>query len=88
MWAYLAAYKAPHDDEQAQRARVHVTYPIVADRAIGLGELPTTRLQRALARSGVDGAGGPRVAELRLWTGCSCGRTGAGSRSLTARCST
>jgi membrane-associated phospholipid phosphatase len=56
MWAYLAAYKAPHDDEQAQAARVHIDYPIDIDRALGLGELPTLRLQRALAR--VDAGSG------------------------------
>ena len=36
----------------AQAQRVHIDYPIVADRALGLGELPTLRLQRALARRG------------------------------------
>jgi membrane-associated phospholipid phosphatase len=56
MWAYLAAYKTPHDDEEAQAARVHIDYPIDIDRALGLGELPTLRLQRALAR--VDAASG------------------------------
>jgi membrane-associated phospholipid phosphatase len=50
MWAYIAAYKTPHDDRQAQAARVHVEYPIDIDRAIGFGELPTLRLQRGLAR--------------------------------------
>jgi hypothetical protein len=50
MWAYLAAYKAPHDDEDAQEQRVLVDYPIAVDRALGLGELPTVRLQRRLAR--------------------------------------
>ena len=50
MWAYLAAYKAPHDDGPAQAKRVHVDYPIDVDRVIGLGELPTVRLQRRLAR--------------------------------------
>ena len=50
MWAYLAAYKSPHDDEQAQRERVLVGYPIAIDRIIGFGELPTVRLQRRLAR--------------------------------------
>jgi membrane-associated phospholipid phosphatase len=50
MWAYVAAYKTPHDDEQGQARRVRITYPIVADRALGLGVLPTVRLQRALAR--------------------------------------
>jgi hypothetical protein len=50
MWAYLAAYKAPHDDESAQERRVHIDYPIVVDRTIGFGQLPTVRLQRRLAR--------------------------------------
>jgi membrane-associated phospholipid phosphatase len=59
MWAYLAAYKFPHDDPDAQRARVHVDYPIVADRLLGLGELPSVRLQRAFA------SGGPSVADWR-----------------------
>jgi membrane-associated phospholipid phosphatase len=56
MWAYLAAYKSPHDDPPAQERRVHVRYPIVIDRLLGLGELPTVRLQRALSRPGMDGA--------------------------------
>ncbi|HEX4838206.1 MAG TPA: phosphoesterase, partial [Solirubrobacteraceae bacterium] len=51
MWAYLAAYKAPHDDESAQEERVLVGYPIAIDRVLGLGELPTVRLQRWLARA-------------------------------------
>jgi membrane-associated phospholipid phosphatase len=54
MWAYLAAYKTPHDDEQAQARRVHVDYPIDIDRVLGLGRLPTLRLQRALARVDAD----------------------------------
>ncbi len=49
MWAYVGAYKAPHDDPELQEARVYVDYPIAIDRALGLGELPTLRLQRALA---------------------------------------
>ena len=55
MWAYIAAYKTPHDDEAAQAARVLIRYPIVADRVLGLGELPTVRLQRGLSRSGPAG---------------------------------
>ncbi len=54
MWAYLAAYKSPHDDSEAQARRVHIDYPIAADRLLGLGELPTLRLQRALARGGAN----------------------------------
>ncbi len=68
MWAYLAAYKTPHDDEDAQRARVQVSYPIVADRLIGLGELPSTRLQRALARTGPGGAEWRALDRVLVWT--------------------
>ncbi|MGN6371414.1 MAG: phosphatase PAP2 family protein [Solirubrobacteraceae bacterium] len=50
MWAYLAAYKAPHDDPDAQQGRVLIDYPIAVDRALGLGELPTVRLQKAFAK--------------------------------------
>jgi hypothetical protein len=50
MWAYLAAYKAPHDDPNVQHARVLIDYPIAIDRLLGLGELPTVRLQRAFAK--------------------------------------
>ncbi len=49
MWAYLAAYKTPHDDPHAQQRKVFVDYPIAVDRVLGLGELPTVRLQRAFA---------------------------------------
>ena len=55
MWAYLAAYKSPHDDPAAQERRVHVDYPILADRILGFGELPSLRLQRALAREPAPG---------------------------------
>ncbi len=83
MWAYLAAYKTPHDDADAQARRVHVDYPIVADRVLGLGELPTVRLQRALAsRQSARERAAPNGARS---TACSCGRTGAGSWSRTAR---
>ena len=79
MWAYLAAYKSPHDDEQGQRARVHVDYPIAVDRMLGLGELPTVRLQRALA------AAAPTRPVARARRRRSCGRTGGGSWCRTAR---
>jgi membrane-associated phospholipid phosphatase len=54
MWAYLSAYKAPHDDEAALAERAHIDYPIDVDRVLGLGELPTVRLQRALAKVDPD----------------------------------
>jgi len=68
MWAYLAAYKTPHDDAGTQAARVHVSYPIAADRLIGLGELPSTRLQRRLARTGPDGPSWRTLDRVLVWT--------------------
>jgi membrane-associated phospholipid phosphatase len=67
MWAYLAAYKAPHDDEEEQRVRVHIDYPIAVDRVIGLGQLPTTRLQRVLARSGSEGPEWRALDRVLVW---------------------
>jgi membrane-associated phospholipid phosphatase len=55
MWAYVAAYKHPHDDPRAQRQNTRFRYPVIADKVLGLGELPSLRLQRALARVGPDG---------------------------------
>jgi membrane-associated phospholipid phosphatase len=53
MWAYVAAYKMPHGaDPDALEKRVKIDYPIAFDRAVGRGELPTVRLQRALAVPG------------------------------------
>jgi membrane-associated phospholipid phosphatase len=48
-WAYLAAYELPHDDAEAQLARVHIDYPLVLDRVLGFGTPPTIRLQRRFA---------------------------------------
>ncbi|HEX3872847.1 MAG TPA: phosphatase PAP2 family protein [Solirubrobacteraceae bacterium] len=53
MWAYVAAYKLPHgSDPERLEQRVKVDYPVAVDRALGFGELPTVRLQRALAVPG------------------------------------
>lgn len=52
MWAFTVAHELPYDDPEALRRRLKVRYPIVADRALGGGELPTLRLQRALSRPG------------------------------------
>ncbi len=52
MWAYLAAYEMPHDQPERLAERVHVRYPLVIDRGLGLGETPTLRLQRAFAAPG------------------------------------
>jgi len=67
MWAYLAAYKSPHDDPDAQERRTHIHYPIAVDRVLGLGELPTLRLQRALARRGPDGAEWRALDRVLVW---------------------
>lgn len=52
MWAYYAHYDMPDDDPDRLLRRTKVDYPIRVDRALGLGELPTTRLQRALGAPG------------------------------------
>src|SRR5438067_11565022 len=52
MWAYLAAYEMPHDDPERLAARARVGYPIAGDRLLGLGVLPTLRLQRAFSAPG------------------------------------
>ena len=68
MWAYVAAYKAPHDDPDAQARRTRFDYPIAADRALGLGVLPTLRLQGSLARMGEDGAEWRALDRVLVWT--------------------
>jgi PAP2 superfamily protein len=52
MWAYVALYHMPHDDPRALGCRVRIDYPVRIDRFLGLGVLPTLRLQRRLARPG------------------------------------
>ncbi len=67
MWAYVAAYKSPNDDPAEQARRVHVEYPIAIDRALGLGELPTVRLQRRLARRGPEGPRWRTLDKVLVW---------------------
>jgi membrane-associated phospholipid phosphatase len=52
MWAYVAHYDMPDDDPELMMRRLRVRYPIAADRFVGLGEIPTRRLQRKLGRQG------------------------------------
>jgi hypothetical protein len=52
MYVYIASYKMPNDDPEAHAARVHIDYPIALDRVLGVGQLPTTRFQRALHPDG------------------------------------
>jgi membrane-associated phospholipid phosphatase len=49
MWAFVILHELPYDDPERLRRRLRVRYPIRADRVLGAGELPTARLQRALA---------------------------------------
>jgi membrane-associated phospholipid phosphatase len=50
MWGFTMAHELPYDDPDRLQRRLRVRYPVVIDRAIGLGRLPNVRLQRALAR--------------------------------------
>jgi membrane-associated phospholipid phosphatase len=52
MLAYLHTYEMPNDDPDALRARVRVDYPVRIDRVLGLGRLPSLRLQDAFATPG------------------------------------
>jgi len=52
LWAYMAAYEMPHDHPGRLEERVRADYPIAIDRALGLGLIPTLRLQRAFGRPG------------------------------------
>jgi membrane-associated phospholipid phosphatase len=52
MWGYIAAYEMPHDHPDELARRAYRDYPIAADRILGLGQLPTVRLQRAFATPG------------------------------------
>jgi len=52
MWAYVVHYEMPNDDPDELLERVRVGYPVSVDRVIGMGQVPTVRLQRALGREG------------------------------------
>ena len=63
-WTYFAAYEMPNDDPEALAARVHVRYPIDVDRIIGLGAIPSQRLQHAFSTRGQIN----RVERLLVWS--------------------
>jgi membrane-associated phospholipid phosphatase len=50
MWAFTVIHELPYDRPEWLRGRLRITYPIVADRILGAGELPNVRLQRAFSR--------------------------------------
>jgi membrane-associated phospholipid phosphatase len=65
MWGYVAHYEMPNDDPARLRARVRIDYPVRVDRAIGFGELPGARLQRAFGRPGLPLR---RVEQVLVWS--------------------
>ncbi len=67
MWAYLTAYKYPHDNEEEQAQRVRIDYPIAIDEILGAGKLPTVRLQRRLARVGPEGPEWRTLDRVLVW---------------------
>jgi membrane-associated phospholipid phosphatase len=66
MWAFTVIHELPYDDPERLRRRLHVRYPIRIDRVLGLGELPSVRLQRAFARPG-EVTGRDRVLSMVHW---------------------
>jgi membrane-associated phospholipid phosphatase len=56
MWAFTVAHELPYDDPERLRRRLNIRYPIRIDGALGCGDLPTHRLQRAFSRPGPVGA--------------------------------
>ena len=64
MWAFTWSTSCPTTTRERLRARLRSRYPIVADRALGLGRLPNARLQRGLA--GLRGVG--TVNRVLTWT--------------------
>jgi membrane-associated phospholipid phosphatase len=63
MYAYMAAYEMPHDDPEALARRVLIRYPIKIDRVLGIGTLPTLRLQRRFSTPGAIN----RVERVLVW---------------------
>jgi hypothetical protein len=63
MWAHLTLYELPNEDPEVLARRVRVRYPILADRMLGAGVLPTLRLQRLLS----SGSGTTRLDAVLVW---------------------
>jgi membrane-associated phospholipid phosphatase len=64
MWAFAVTHELPYDDPERLRKRLRIEYPIKADRWIGRGRLPNSRLQRALH----DGPFGGAMTTAAAWT--------------------
>jgi membrane-associated phospholipid phosphatase len=50
MWGFTMVHELPYDDPERLQRRLRTRYPILLDRVVGLGRLPSARLQRGLAR--------------------------------------
>lgn len=48
MWAYKTAFELPHDDAERQRRRTRLDTFLKIDRVLGLGKVPSYRLQKRL----------------------------------------
>jgi membrane-associated phospholipid phosphatase len=46
MWAFTMVHEMPYDDPERLRRRLHTSYPIEIDSALGFGRLPGARLQK------------------------------------------
>jgi membrane-associated phospholipid phosphatase len=52
MWAFTVIHELPYDNPERLQRRLRVRYAVRVDRVLGLGELPSIRLQRAFSRPG------------------------------------
>jgi membrane-associated phospholipid phosphatase len=50
MWGFIMVHELPYDDPEALRARLRSRYPVVVDKVLGAGKLPSARLQRGIAK--------------------------------------
>ena len=79
------ATRCPTTTRTRLRARVHLDYPVRADRILGLGELPSLRLQRALARAGRGRAPAGAGDQVLVWCALAVVRGPARHRRLHPR---
>jgi membrane-associated phospholipid phosphatase len=64
MFAFIVVHELPYDDPERLRSRLRSRYPIVVDRLVGAGKLPSSRLQKAVSRLPGSGA----VNRVLAWT--------------------
>jgi membrane-associated phospholipid phosphatase len=64
MFAFIVVHELPYDHPERLRSRLRSRYPIVVDRLIGGGRLPSARLQKLVSRLPRSGA----VNRVLAWT--------------------